>query len=806
MKSDVKLQIIDHAGHYMWQKKSMELDERQNALRMANLDGGDAEDLSLQGVKMAKEWSFSSAIAGYGFDLLWTGGRALSFLVESEECCQRWVEAINRSLQMSQSIPMPPLQTTLQTTLQPLQPLQLTQQSISTSPLAQSTLPQSFPQSQSQPQAEATDFSLNMSRETNYRTDDFLAAHQTFLREGSVLLPRPPLPPGSSSSASAPSPDDQSQLSRSSRPLPHREIEHALPLQRDNSSSEFFIPPLQQSSFQWEPQQQNANSSDAFRSTSERLSSLATGRKAAEEREIHHENVGNRSNYMESMRNIFALTKEHLHSAAEPSDRPSHEIAPPTRLINEMPHFPIGYSVESDKQERSEAAERDKKLLELSAEVDSMRSRERTLTEVLSREMEARVLRISNENNDFYEASLRTLRLQQERELQALREELQDERQRAMQAIEKETSLRKAAQSNENTLRLEVQTLSDKMVTLEIEIKNLHERMQNDQKSWLRERRKLVADYEGKVASVSDERDRLLQETQVHLHDREKDIKSRYENLRLSELEIARQQWEREKSLLLVEWTKNAQREQEALRAEERKLAAAEIENIRKAFQSRERQTASDLVELEKLHGARVQQLEDEVVKERQRLAQCREELATTKLHVERIKQDAQYFSTECNKKIGDKILEKDQLQRELQSSLKVIDELLLAEKTMKEQLHQVKAEARLLKAENDELRRQLSEHANNASQWKRVVTEQEQTMSKSATAARIATEEVSLLEQEIQRWKRENYDLQVALQKAERLIFGVPQSNPVRKSFPILVDGRNQSLSGSSFFYTDQK
>lgn len=344
------------------------------------------------------------------------------------------------------------------------------------------------------------------------------------------------------------------------------------------------------------------------------------------------------------------------------------------------------------------------------------------------------------------------------------------------------------------------------MVTLEIEIKNLHERMQNDQKSWMRERRKLVADYEGKVASITDERDRLLQETQIHLHDREKDIKSRYENLRLSELEIARQQWEREKSLLLVEWTKNAQREQEALRAEERKLAAAEIENIRQAFQSRERQTASDLVELEKLHGARVQQLEDEVIKERQRLTQCREELAATKLHVERIKQDAQYFSTECNKKIGDKILEKDQLQRELQSSLKVIDELRLAEKTMKEQLHQIKAEARLMKAENDELRRQLSEHANNASQWKRVVTEQEQAMTKSATAARIATEEVSLLEQEIQRWKRENQDLQAALQKAERLIFGVPQSNPVRKSFPILVDGRNQSLSGSSFFYPDQK
>ena len=78
--------------------------------------------ISLRGSKFAREWSFhfcissdlekllnlelhrsfSSAIAGYGFDIVWGSGTLWSFLAEDQISCKRWVESINKSIKLLQ--------------------------------------------------------------------------------------------------------------------------------------------------------------------------------------------------------------------------------------------------------------------------------------------------------------------------------------------------------------------------------------------------------------------------------------------------------------------------------------------------------------------------------------------------------------------------------------------------------------------------------------------------------------------------------------------------------------------------------
>ncbi len=116
LQNQLKQQVIDDEGLYTWQKKFFSLHVFHGFLEVTtviddNIGKGSNTALhntstttstvtvSLQGARYAKEWSFSSALAGYGFDLLWTSGKIWSFLVEEERICHQWVEKLNESIQ-----------------------------------------------------------------------------------------------------------------------------------------------------------------------------------------------------------------------------------------------------------------------------------------------------------------------------------------------------------------------------------------------------------------------------------------------------------------------------------------------------------------------------------------------------------------------------------------------------------------------------------------------------------------------------------------------------------------------------------
>jgi hypothetical protein len=72
--------------------------------------------------------SFSSAIAGYGFDLVWGSGSLWSFLADDQRACKRWVEAFNAAIgnlqpsmhRRDSSLSSPPRNFTTTTILDPV--------------------------------------------------------------------------------------------------------------------------------------------------------------------------------------------------------------------------------------------------------------------------------------------------------------------------------------------------------------------------------------------------------------------------------------------------------------------------------------------------------------------------------------------------------------------------------------------------------------------------------------------------------------------------------------------------------------
>jgi hypothetical protein len=108
LEGSLKQQSFDENGLFTWIAKSFQLDVRKQSFKLSNnqtvannsTSSDNAYEISLKGIKQAKEWSFNSAIAGYGFDLIWTSGKIWSFLIDTEEKCYELVNAINNSIEV----------------------------------------------------------------------------------------------------------------------------------------------------------------------------------------------------------------------------------------------------------------------------------------------------------------------------------------------------------------------------------------------------------------------------------------------------------------------------------------------------------------------------------------------------------------------------------------------------------------------------------------------------------------------------------------------------------------------------------
>lgn len=97
----LKQQCQNEHDEYEWRQKHFALDIANGLLQVESVDEPNPtkSQLSVYGATHAKEWAYSSALAGFGFDVVWSTGVLWSFLVESEEQCKNWVNAINKSIE-----------------------------------------------------------------------------------------------------------------------------------------------------------------------------------------------------------------------------------------------------------------------------------------------------------------------------------------------------------------------------------------------------------------------------------------------------------------------------------------------------------------------------------------------------------------------------------------------------------------------------------------------------------------------------------------------------------------------------------
>jgi hypothetical protein len=97
----LKQQFTEADGRLSWEKRHVTVEPGSASLTIAevgNESPAAGTTISLRGVKYAKEWSFSSAVSGYGFDLVWFSGQLWSFMSTEESECRRWVDAINTAI------------------------------------------------------------------------------------------------------------------------------------------------------------------------------------------------------------------------------------------------------------------------------------------------------------------------------------------------------------------------------------------------------------------------------------------------------------------------------------------------------------------------------------------------------------------------------------------------------------------------------------------------------------------------------------------------------------------------------------
>lgn len=661
MIGNIKQQCLDDAGHYVWERKVLQLDVAAGVLRFTDQGSSSANpmELSLSGANLAKEWSFSSPIAGYGFDILWASGRINSFLVDDEDSCLAWVQAINTVIRG------------------------------------------------------ASDPGYQQ------RGEEQVQAHP--------LVSSPPRPPA-----------------RSSHHHHHQQQSEQCDEFKEKEEDQLRMPPRPAPSSSAPPRgRYDPSASDDL------VGGIATSEEA----------LGSRSAYIDSMRHLFASTKQQLVSSSAEAPLP----------------LPLPSLLQSSDLQLQ--AEQEQRIAALSKEVEVLRAKDQATAATFNRDL----LRASNENSLFFDAAAQAAALQHKRELASLREELADERARGAAALDKEAALRRAAAASEEALRHLLQDKEDELLAAGIELRRHKDRADAEAKAWARERKKLVADYESTVAVLTQERDGGLDELRRQFAQRAAEIQSKFDSslatMRADEAEALRARWEGDKARLLMEASKRAAKEVEVVRTAERKLAAQEIDNIRSAFQTREKQTADDLAELEKLHGLRLKQTQEELDKEKRCRLSCQNDLQAALLALERSKADVVHLSNDWQRKHNEQLMHADQLARDLASAQLQMQELRAAEASHRDAAKQAVAELRLLQAERGELKRQSSENGSSALQWRQLVAEQERSVSDAKTSARVATEEVQLLEHELRRLRQENHDLQTALQKAERLIFGVPQT-----------------------------
>lgn len=346
--------------------------------------------------------------------------------------------------------------------------------------------------------------------------------------------------------------------------------------------------------------------------------------------------------------------------------------------------------------------------------------------------------------------------------------------------LEKEIALRSHAERSEHQLRSDWNGLQDQLAGLHIEFARSRDTHQSDGKAWARERQQLLAECESRIGLLEKEKVEAQTQARQELHHKVLEMKQRQEaGLReatSSQQEALREEFQSELARLGNEMQKRCQRDIEAVRSEERKLASSELTSLRSAFTQREHSTSEDLVQLERLHATRVNQLEQQVSVLKASGERLSEALREASLRMDKGSENSEHKALQFRRQMEEHSKRADQLHCQLEAMETELQQSRSREASFRNQLARAIEEARIKSAELIEARQQASSGSVQAQQWRKVSQESDLSVAAAQSTVQIAREEVAMLEFELRRAQDESAALRQELLRADKLIFGVPQ------------------------------
>ncbi len=715
LSGSLKQQIEDGSGAYEWQRRDFLFD--LDAGRLTNSD--DTRAISLDGALYAKAWSIHSAAVGYGFDIVWSTGDIVSFIARAQEDCTAWVNAVNSSIKFNNSDAQgnPSSGDLLDEILDKNLPLASKAQQ---EPAVKPPLPASYTSSNGRGESGNDQSSHRRSRSHSPISEMSETMNHKISRNDGVLNAS-----SIGSIGSMPSPNRPTWAERS----PTREQD------RSGAGAEH-------ATYQ-APHNMASHPNNSGRGVGNTSATPTSGAyNISKEGDVEMEN--------------FRLQQKcmRLHAKAE------REAMDAQIAREQLDKLQQEFDARSTQHARDLSAAREKEELAISqAKAD----------------VEMKVLRASNENAAFHEEAMKMEKEQSAREITCLKEDLEAERKRFSALLKEETTAKKRAEDHEFSLQQEITTLKEKLQRSEAEVHRLHNVHRSDSANWERERKLVRQESDDFLKKVEKERLDNATQSQMQIRSKLSELQLKFDS-RLQEAELliketARQEHEglRIKDIAVLE--KRYEKEIQLARTEEKKARAREVENLKAIFRSDERQTAEDLAQLEQLHTERVRRLESQVEALNSKLiaaeqvAQNATELAN-KGSVEVRKQAAEHV-----KQAKAAMKKADGLAEQLHKAHQEIQECRVRESSYRDQLSKSLEDNRVQRAELLEAKKQATEAAAEAFQYKKMSVDHG--TDGNATALHVARNEITFLESELEKARADNHALQVSANRHEKLLYG---------------------------------
>lgn len=228
--------------------------------------------------------------------------------------------------------------------------------------------------------------------------------------------------------------------------------------------------------------------------------------------------------------------------------------------------------------------------------------------------------------------------------------------------------------------------------------------------------------------------------------------------------------------------------------AEERRLAADQVEALRRGFLKREQELAADVDRLEQLHRRRVEKLDSQLSEsrlEQRRLSEALQELR----EAENVRaQEAKRRLEATHSSAVSQAAQASELSSKLAALQRLLQESKCREQSYRDQLSQTLEENQTMRGELTELRRVAAEGSFHSHQWRSAMRELELSRVTAESCLQISQDEVRMLEVEVSRLKNENNDLRGIVNRSDNIIYGKAKRSTANKE-----NGRNGSVGQGS-------